>query len=170
MKLVLISLLAVGLYGCGPTFIETDVVGKPGKNGVNGQDGKDGKDGASCEVSEILPGSTIAPNGGALISCPGSTVVVYNGTNGVDGADGQDGQDASLPPTSIVAVIDPCGDAPGIYDEVLLKLQDGNILASFSQNQSGLNTRFSLLSPGSYQTTDGTSCVFTVNSDMSVTW
>jgi hypothetical protein len=169
MKTFTAFILAASVFiiaSCGKTDIEPDMVvveGQPGRDGVDGRDGSDGAAGAGCEVSEILP-SLLAPAGGALISCGPNTVIVYNGVNG------EDGEDATLPPTSIVEVIDPCGDAPGIFDEVLLKLENDQILASFSQNQSGLNTRFSLLTPGTYGTTDGTSCVFTVNSDMSVSW
>lgn len=83
-----------------------------------------------------------------------------NGTNGVNGTNGQDGQDA--PPTAFtpVEIIDPCGDTPTIYDEVLLRLADGSVLASFSDNANGQNTRFSLLKPGSFMTTDGSGCYF----------
>jgi hypothetical protein len=68
---------------------------------------------------------------------------------------------------NVTKVVDPCGDGPG-FDEVLLRTSSGKLIASFSQNQSGLNTRFSILTPGSYSTTDGTGCSFTVNGDMSI--
>jgi hypothetical protein len=71
---------------------------------------------------------------------------------------------------AVVAIEDPCGDAPGIYDEVLLKLASGQVLASFSDNSSGKNTRFALLPPGSYVTTDGSSCHFTLNVDGSLSY
>ena len=76
---------------------------------------------------------------------------------------GVDGDDAPATAFTPVALLDPCGDAPGRYDEVFLKLSNGTILASFSDNVSGLNTRFSVLTPGTYQTTDGDNCVFTIN-------
>lgn len=75
------------------------------------------------------------------------------------GPQGPEGQAA------VVEVIDPCLDAPGIYDEVILRLANGQLLASFSQNASGLNTRFAILTPGSYQTTDGSNCSFTVTAE-----
>jgi hypothetical protein len=62
---------------------------------------------------------------------------------------------------NIVSVIDPCFDGPGV-DEVLLRLSSGVILASYSQNASGLNTRFAVLGNATYQTSDGTNCTFTV--------
>lgn len=85
------------------------------------------------------------------------------GETGAAGADGVNGLDAALPPYSVVSILDPCGDAPGIVDEVLLKLANGQVLVSFSDNSSGKNTRFSILSPGTFITTDGSSCVFTLD-------
>lgn len=89
------------------------------------------------------------------------------GAAGADGRDGADGQDAELPPYAIVELIDVCG-AQGPHDEVLLRFANGQLLASFSDNTSGKNTRFSLLGPGSYITSDGTNCNFTVTDDYEV--
>lgn len=64
---------------------------------------------------------------------------------------------------SIVAVLDPCGDTAGVVDEVLLKLSNGQVLASFSDKANGKNTRFSILSENvTYQTTDGSNCTFKI--------
>lgn len=84
------------------------------------------------------------------------------GPAGQDGANGQDGADGT---NGILGVIDPCGDAPGVIDEVLIRLADGSVLVSFSANANGQNTRLSILPPGSYVTTDGSSCNFTVNAN-----
>lgn len=65
--------------------------------------------------------------------------------------------------SNIVAIKDPCGNQVGA-DEVFLKLSTGQYLASFSENSSGKNTRFSLLYDGTFNTTDATGCVFTVSS------
>ena len=92
----------------------------------------------------------------------GESIVGPQGEKGDKGDSGQDGADA------VVELVDPCGDASGIYDEVLLKLGDGTLLASFSDNVNGQNTRFSVLTPGSYVTTDGSNCHFTVNEDYDV--
>lgn len=64
--------------------------------------------------------------------------------------------------TSIIAVLDPCGVQGTNANEVLLKLTDGTLLASFSDSASGMNTRFSVLKDGNYVTSDGTLCFFTV--------
>jgi hypothetical protein len=90
--------------------------------------------------------------------------------NGAPGDAGVNGQDA--PPTAytVTEIVDPCGDAPGIFDEVFLRMANGTIVASFSDSASGQNTRFSVLVPGNYRTTDGSNCNLTVHSDGSVTW
>lgn len=72
----------------------------------------------------------------------------------------------------VAAIVDPCGDSPG-WDEVLLRLADGSIVASFSDNASGLNTRFTVIPHNSsqvYSTTDGTSCGFKVMNDGLICW
>lgn len=71
-------------------------------------------------------------------------------------------------PTDIVAIVDPCGDSPGIIDEVFLRLKDRSLVASFSNNVNGDYTRFSILAPGNYQTTDGSNCFFTVDQDFNI--
>jgi len=131
--------------------------GAEGAAGQDGQDGEDGKDGIGCTV-------TPASNG-ALVTCGDTSVLVLNGTNGTDGQDGQDGQDA--PPTAytVTELVDPCGDKPGVYDEVFLRLANGMLVASFSDNTGGQNTRFSILTAGSYMTTDGSSCKFSVDAN-----
>lgn len=67
---------------------------------------------------------------------------------------------------TIVSVIDPCGPSGGVADEVLLRSGNGALIASFG---TGNSVRFSILEPGSYVTTDGTSCSFTVDSLGAVT-
>lgn len=86
----------------------------------------------------------------------GESIVGPKGDKGEQGIPGE---------AAVLEVIDPCGDAPGIYDEVILRLANGQLLASFSQNASGLNTRFSILTAGNYVTTDGSNCHFSVSLD-----
>lgn len=59
----------------------------------------------------------------------------------------------------IVAVLDPCGDGSG-YDEILLRTSTNQLIAYF---ESGSTRFLTIVSPGSYQTTDSSSCPFTVN-------
>jgi hypothetical protein len=63
---------------------------------------------------------------------------------------------------NIVSVLDPCGQQGLVANEVLLKLSNGTLLASFSDTAAGLNTRFAVLGNGTFVTSDGTSCFFTV--------
>lgn len=92
------------------------------------------------------------------------------GPAGERGAQGIPGINAIVSAYSIDSVIDPCGDAPGVIDEVLLKLHNGQLLVSFSDNTKGDNTRFAILSAGNYHTTDGSNCNFSVDSLGNVTF
>lgn len=86
------------------------------------------------------------------------------GPAGPVGASGDDGADA------VLEIIDPCNDAPGIVDEVLIRLSDGRVLCSFSANANGQNTRLAVLPAGSYVTTDGSNCHFSVNVAGNITY
>lgn len=79
--------------------------------------------------------------------------------------------------THVTEIIDVCGDHPTKFDEVLLRIyrpasNSYAILASFSDNANGLNTRFSIVPQGSYITSDGTNCAFQVGPApiFNVTW
>jgi hypothetical protein len=94
--------------------------------------------------------------GGAILSCEdGSSVVILNGKDGEDGKPGQS------TPYTITGLLDPCG-RQGVFDEVLLVLEGGQVLAHYSQGNKQFLT---VLLPGSYITTDGTNCLFTLNAD-----
>lgn len=69
----------------------------------------------------------------------------------------------------IEGMVDPCGNHPSKVDEVLLRLSTGELLVSYSDTAAGLNTRFAVLGNGTYGTTDGTNCTFTVNNGV-VSW
>lgn len=98
------------------------------------------------------------------------SATLCNGVDGQSGEAGSNGLDAVLGAATPVALIDPCGQTPGYVNEVLLRLADGQILASFSDSASGLNTRFGITGAGSYMTTDGTGCYFNVGADGVVSW
>lgn len=166
---ILIALFTFSvLTGCGkgPAGANgTD--GRNGTDGANGVNGTNGTNGHNSLVS-IVSSAPTCTNGGVTILAgldsdndgllEGSEVTssaqVCNGTNGKDGVN----------TFTSVSVIYPCGKH-GSYNEVLLNLGNGVVLASFSDNPSGKNTRFSVLSPGTYETTDGINCIFTLNSD-----
>lgn len=169
------------------------VQGLPGTNGSNGSNGTNGSNGHnSLAVSTRFTSST-------AVCTAGSGIVVKTGTDsndnsvldsievqttsvlcdGVQGAQGNTGAtgsqglpgvDATPNQYDVVSLIFPCGQPVGVIKEVLLRLANGTIIASFSDNVNGLNTRLAIIPPGTYQDTDGTHCVFTVHSDGTVTW
>lgn len=130
------------------------IPGAIGPSGAPGANGAQGPKGDSCSVVRAVNGS--------LITCGQDQVLILDGTSGQDG---QDGQDAPPTPYTVVGLVDPCGDKPGVYDEVFLRLANGQLIASFSDNSNGLNTRFSVIGPGNYVTTDGSHCYFSVDSN-----
>lgn len=168
-----------------------DGIESVGPKGDTGSPGKNGSDGYSI-VFLITPSLTCAAGGQMVMIASDtnrnnvlditidsnlSSYDICNGLSGKDGVDGKNGIDGrdgadgiNAPPSAFtpVFVVDPCNDALGIYDEVLLKLSNGSMLASFSDNPSGKNTRFSLLTPGNYQTTDGSKCYFSIDSNMNI--
>jgi hypothetical protein len=148
----------------GDTIVSQAVV----CDGATGATGAQGDAGTSCSVEAVDPDPTVAPNGGALITCGSTSTLVLNGAPGPAGPQGDAG--APAPPTaySVVNVIDPCGPSGGA-DEVFLLLANGTLVASFSDDADGLNTRLSILTDGTWETSDGTNCVFTVSTDTSVT-
>ena len=83
--------------------------------------------------------------------------------NGVNGANGANGADAPISPETPVGLIFPCGQT-GAYQEVLLRLHSGHVLASFSETASGSMTRFVVLPDGNYMTTDSSGCQFSLQS------
>jgi hypothetical protein len=122
-------------------------------------EGTPGKDGAACTVEDTDTGATI--------TCPdGSSADLLNGATGPQGEQGAAGEDAVLPNSTIVAIIDPCGPQ-GAYDEVVLRLADGTLIAHYSH---GNKQHFAILKPGSYRTTQGgDECSFTVDADLILT-
>ena len=152
----------------------------------NGQNGANGSNGHSMQFTILSAAIAVCPAGGStvLMALDINDNGFYSATdpnqqqmticNGVNGIDGEDGEDASIPQFSPVDVIIPCGNT-ATYKEVLLRLGSGQVLASFSDNSSGVNTRLVLIPDGTYMTTDNTSCVFTLatsidGSQRSVSW
>jgi hypothetical protein len=89
--------------------------------------------------------------------------------NAIQSAEVCNGADATVDnPFMPAALVNPCGDAPGIWDEIFLRLANGQLVASFSDNANGNNTRFSILTPGTYETTDGDNCMFTVDNSLQI--
>lgn len=147
--------------------------GIPGES-VQGEAGIQGNSGYNAVIDVVMTSS--CSNGGytlltatdsnenSLVDALDSNYKATQVCNGLDGSDGQDGSNGVNGTNGILAIVDPCGDKPGVHDEVLIRLANGQLLASFSNNVNGDYTRFSILQPGSnYVTTDGSGCYFSVD-------
>lgn len=113
--------------------------------------GTNGSIGTSCTVQQLTDGSKI--------TCGDQIAYIYNGIN------------APISAFTFNKEIAPCGQASSPWKEQLLCMTNGNILASFSDNAAGLNTRLSNIPTGNYIDTDNSGCNFhiQVNSDNSTT-
>lgn len=153
---ILSLLLTISLVGC------YGVYGLDGRDGLNGAQGPQGIDGESCTTEQL--------ENGALIRCGSNTVsVILNGNDGIIGPKGDTGEPGIIMSPgayNIAYVIDPCGEQAD-FDELLLVLQSGAILAHYS---NGNKQFLAILSAGTYQTTDGTKCEFLVDHNFNVTW
>lgn len=152
--------------------IHDGINGEDGEQGIPGTPGADGRSivfsltdaGELCETSGTIFMVAYDDNDNAVLD-----VLEDSGLASATVCSGSDGEDA--PPTEFtpVGLIDPCGDAPAIYDEVLLQLSGGAVMASFSDTMGGDNTRLSVLPPGNYITSDGSACPFSFDG-VDVTW
>lgn len=141
--------------------------GPTGDDGPQGPEGKQGPSGSSGTNGSQGPTGLDGPSGNpGLTGAPGGAGPT--GSNGATGPTGESGRDAPTSPYDIIELINPCGGAgQGFFDEVLLKLRNGMILAHYSDGSKQFLT---IVLPGSYQTTDGYHCNFIVHSDGSITW
>lgn len=133
----------------------------------NGKNGIDGTNGHSMQFTVLTAATAICPNGGStlLMALDVNDNGFYSATDPnqqqMTICNGQNGADAPISQFSPVDVIIPCGHTT-TYKEVLLRLSNGQVLASFSDNSGGVNTRLVLIPDGTYMTTDSTSCSFTL--------
>ncbi len=182
MKTLACLSLIISIMACRPAPKDEPVPGPPGTSCSTSQlttgsmvtctDGTysiilNGKDGSSCTTERLT--------NGARIDCDnGSHSVVLDGPMGssgpqgepgIQGNPGERGNDAPVSAYNVVEVISPCPD-PG-YREVLLRLANGQILAHFS---NGAQQFLSLIGPGDYILTDGSSCRFNIDNNGVVRW
>jgi hypothetical protein len=166
LKAVICIIMACILAGCGKV---EQVPGPQGPAGPQGPVGTAGNDGVGCTQQIILPGDAVLPYGGALITCANGAVLISNGAPGQNGKDGVPVQTAY----AIMGIVNPCGNQSS-QDEIFLRLADGSLIASFSDDKNGKNTRLSEIFDGvGYTTTDGTNCVFSVgtsNGIRTISW
>lgn len=157
MRRLTLLVLIISLFSCGEPTIYT----VPGPKGDKGDTGPSGQ---SCSITPVTAGA-IAPNGGALVTCGDDSVLLLNGEPG------QDGQ--SPAGLTITTKIDPCGNTPSIDDEVFLLLSDGSLIWLQVDNSSGKNARLAEGTDGSWVTTDGSACHFTISTTgntRTITW
>jgi len=187
--LVIVASLAFILFvvSCGSiTDDQTKVIpgpigatGAQGNAGVNGTNGTNGVNGLNSLITTMPALSSECPTGGTVIltglDTNGDNVlsgnevtnsaVVCNGAVGATGSQGVQGESGPATPFTIVSIIQPCGASSSAFKEILLCLNDGNILASFSDNSNGNETRFAFIPTGTFEDTDDSGCVFTVQVD-----
>ncbi len=155
--------------------------GVRGADGAAGLSGPAGSNGHSMVFHIASPSVEQCPTGGSLIMMALDTldtgvydvnlpaqqsIALCNGNHG------QNGSDAVTPSYSPVAAIQPCGPGGG-FKEVLLRLANGQVLASLSNNTAGDMTRLAFLPDGTYTTTDSASCQFSISTagaQRSISW
>jgi hypothetical protein len=162
MKLTGIVFITIVLTGCGGSYAPGTTQGKDGLNGHSIAFSQESADINLCPAGGFVMSTGVDLNDDGLLQVNETKSISFicNGVNGVS---------ASVSPFTPIDVVNPCGDNPGLIDEVFLRLANGKLVASMSDNSNGLNTRFSILSPGSYVTTDGDNCQFSVDAQGVIT-
>lgn len=175
MKTTILTLLILSLLmanGCGK-------VGAPGPKGDTGATGQNGQDAQPCGVTSVGV-SSLAPNGGSLITCPTTSTLVLNGTNGSDGQNGATGATGATGPTgaagtngingtngTVITMVKLCGGAtvyPSKFVEVAACI-NGSLWGVYSANGGFLTE----LPAGTYGSNGiNSSCNFVIGSNCTV--
>jgi len=135
--------------------------GKDGQQGIAGTQGTPGVDGAPGR--DGAPGTNGSNGTDGAQGIPGP-----QGETGATGPSGPTGPGAPVNPYTIMEMVNPCGDAPGVIDEVFIRIATGQLIVLFAQNNHGDYPRLAVLVPGAYSTSDGDNCTFTLNSNNQV--
>lgn len=154
-RLVMIIMLSAVFSACGQPQ-----AGSAGSQGPAGPQGSAGVSPPSCTVISV-PASGVAPNGGALVTCPdGTQSLVLNGTNGTNGAPGT--------PGTLVTPVQFCPGTthyPTTFPEVGFCINN-ELYAVYSANDGFLTK----VAPGVWSSNAiGSSCTFTVSANCVVT-
>lgn len=158
--LMILILSSLGLSSCGHNHYEY-VIGQQGPQGEKGDKGDPGVNATACYVTSVAA-SPEAPNGGSLITCPTSSSLVLNGAPGATGATGAAGTNGTV--VTSVSLCSGTTTYPSKFVEVAFKI-NGKLYAVYSAN-GGFMTE---LPPGNYTSNGiGSSCNFTVNSDLTI--
>jgi hypothetical protein len=147
-----------GSFGENDVLIDQQIV-------CNGMDGAAGRDGTGLVFTTLAASPEQCANGGSLIMMAIDT----DRSQSLTPADSSpqsilvcNGLSAPLPQFSPVQAIQACGDSVA-YKEVLLRLANGQVLGSFSDDKTGAMTRLAFLPDGTYMNTDNSGCVFTLS-------
>ncbi len=149
-----------------------------GANGLPGAKGAAGSNGHNAVFSAVAAPSSVCTTGGSIIlmaidiNDSGTYNINLPNQQSATICNGATGMNADPSPYEIVSLIKPCGDTVA-NKEVLLRLQNGQLLASVSDTVSGYNTRLAIVNDGNYIDTDPSACSFSIatqNFTRSITW
>lgn len=162
-----------GIKDLDDTILSTQIVcnginGQDGQNGAAGENGQNGANGANGHgvVFKVLAAPVqVCPAGGSTILL--ATDVRDDGVYALDLPNQQaaticNGENALTPSYAPVDALHPCGNTVA-FKEVLLRLQNGQVLGSFSTDMAGSLTRLAFLTDGAYVDTDGSNCAFSLS-------
>lgn len=130
----------------------------------NGKNGTDGANGHSLVFHTVPAPAEVCAAGGytLLMSVDIADSGVYDFSNpNQQSLTLCNGQSAPVAAYSPVEPIIPCGETVP-FKEILLRLHNGQVLGSFSEDTGGTMTRLAFLPDGTFMNTDGSSCVFTL--------
>ena len=179
MKKLTVLIIAMALTITMLLMLSCGRDGKIGARGEAGNSGDDGKNASNslvvtervtidsdvCESEAgVMIKSGVDLNNNSILDADEvqNYSFVCDGVRGISGENGNDGQNA------VVEIINPCLRAANMHNEIFLRLADGNIVCSFSDNFQGDNTHLALLYAGDFTTSDGYNCLFSVDDDLTL--
>lgn len=160
------------------TILCDGATGGTGATGATGAGGPAGSNGHSVVFSIVPTIAAVCPNGGSVIMMAldvndqGIYTTLLPQQQSATICNGMNGMSAAASPYRIADVIRPCGITVS-NKEVLLRLENGQILASVSDTVSGHNTRLAFVNDGNYVNTDPSACTFSIttqNKTRSISW
>lgn len=163
MKSALLVLVSIGLMGCTKEIITKEEASvalqdSPPSYAINSRIANEEECATGGNVIEIYVDEDLDGMKSDLEHVVSSSPVC----NGHNGLDGQAGSDAPIPAYGFVEAIFPCGNTTA-FKEVLIRMQNGQILSSFSDNPQGAMTRLVLIPDGTYMNTDNSGCQFSLS-------
>ena len=148
-------------------LISTQIVcnGERGATGATGASGSSGANGLNMVFQTVAASQNSCPAGGLTILMAidsDHSGTVTSSDQNFQSATLCNGQNAPVLSYTPVEPIIACGNQVA-YKEVLLRLSNGQVLGSFSQDASGTMTRLSFLPDGTYMNTDTSGCIFSLS-------